>query len=63
VHRIDLEPATCPDPSCEADHGLTGTSIPDDIVVRVSAVAEGREAVGAAVAFARQLTAATVRGS
>ncbi len=62
VHRIDLEPATCPDPSCEADHGLTGTSIPDDIVVRVSAVAEGREAVRAAVAFARQLTAATVRG-
>lgn len=61
VHRIDLEPATCPDPACEADHGLTGTSTPDDILVRVSAVAEGKDAVRSAVAFARELSAATVR--
>jgi hypothetical protein len=63
VRRIDLEPATCPDPNCEADHGLTGTSTADDIVVRVSAVAEGEDAVRAAVSFARQLSAATVRSS
>ena len=61
VHRIDLEPAGCADPSCEADHGLTGTSTPDDIVVRVSAGAEGKDAVRAALGFARQLSAATVR--
>lgn len=61
VRRIDLEPAVCSDPSCEADHGLTGTSSPDDIVVRVSAHAEGAEAVRAAVDFARALSVATAR--
>ncbi|WP_265521398.1 DUF5998 family protein [Oerskovia flava] len=59
VSRVDLEPAQCPDPSCDADHGLTGQLTPDDIVVRVSAEAEGRDAVRAAVAFARVLSAAT----
>lgn len=61
VRRIDLEPAVCSDPSCEADHGLTGTSSPDDIVVRVSAHAEGTEAVRAALQFARALSVATAR--
>ena len=28
ISRIDLEPATCGDPQCEADHGLTGTISP-----------------------------------
>jgi hypothetical protein len=59
VSRIDLEPAGCTDPDCEADHGLTGTMSPDDVVVRVSAAAEGKDAVRAAVAFARRLSAAT----
>ena len=59
VRRIDLEPAACGDPSCDADHGFTGTSTPDDVVVRVSAQAEGREAVRAAIAFARVLSAST----
>lgn len=59
VSRIDLEPAQCPDPSCEADHGLTGQMTPDDVVVRVSGAAEGRDAVRRAVAFARTLSAAT----
>lgn len=59
VARIDLEPAQCPDPSCEADHGLTGQLTPDDVVVRVSGAAEGRDAVRRAVAFARTLSAAT----
>ena len=59
VSRIDLEPVACPDPACEADHGLTGTMTPDDVVVRVSAIAEGAPAVLAAMAFARRLNAAT----
>nr|WP_281173240.1 DUF5998 family protein [Actinotalea ferrariae] len=59
VRRIDLEPATCGDPECDADHGLSGTSTPDDVVVRVSARAEGKEAVRAAVGFARALSTAT----
>jgi len=59
--RIDLEPASCGDPECDADHGYAGTVAPDDVVVRVSAVAEGADAVRAAEAFARQLAAATAR--
>jgi len=58
VSRIDLEPVACPDPACELDHGLTGTLTPDDVVVRVSAVAEGKAAVRDAAAFARKLNAA-----
>ncbi|MFS0705560.1 DUF5998 family protein [Cellulomonas sp. 179-A 9B4 NHS] len=61
VQRVDLEPASCPDPSCDADHGLTGTLTPDDVVVRVSAAAEGRDAVRAALAFGRTLSAASAR--
>jgi len=61
VQRVDLEPATCGDPDCEADHGYTGSITPDDVVVRISAQAEGRDAVCAAVAFARALSAATAR--
>jgi hypothetical protein len=61
VSRVDLEPATCGDPACEADHGLTGTLSPDDVVVRVSAAAEGVESVRAATQFARALSAASAR--
>jgi hypothetical protein len=61
VSRIDLEPAGCADPSCEADHGLTGTLTPDDVVVRVSVAAEGVEHVRAAAQFARALSAASAR--
>nr|WP_152818274.1 DUF5998 family protein [Pseudactinotalea sp. HY160] len=61
IERIDLEPATCADPDCDADHGYTGTSVPDDLVVRVSAAAEGDRAMTAAAEFARALSAATVK--
>lgn len=61
VSRIDLEPAICPDPACEADHGLTGSMTADDMTIRVSAQAEGDDAVGSALAFARTLSAATSR--
>ncbi len=57
--RVDLEPASCADPECEADHGYTGTLAADDITVRLSAEAEGEAAVRAAAAFARALSAAT----
>jgi hypothetical protein len=59
VSRLDLEPAGCADPDCEADHGYTGTASADDISVRVSADADGDEAVRRALAFARSLSAAT----
>ena len=59
VNRIDLEPATCGDPQCEADHGFTGTSSNDDFSVRVSAVADGPDIVRQALAFAAALSEAT----
>ena len=27
MRRLDVEPATCPDPQCEADHGFTGALV------------------------------------
>jgi hypothetical protein len=56
VHsRIELEPATCGDENCEADHGYTGGITGDDSLVRVSAIADGPETVRALEDFALQL--------
>ena len=41
VGRIDLEPAGCADPDCDADHGYTGVLASDDFSLRVSAAADG----------------------
>jgi hypothetical protein len=62
VSRLDLEPASCGDPQCEADHGYTGTSTLDDFSVRVSQAADGVDGVGQALDFARAVSQATVRG-
>ncbi len=61
VSRLDLEPATCGDPDCEADHGYTGTASADDIALRVSEAAEGADAVDRMLAFASALSRATAR--
>ena len=53
--RIDLTPAGCEDPQCEADHGYTGTMQEEDLVLRVSAEADGKQAVEDARTFARAL--------
>ena len=53
--RLDMGPAGCGDPQCDADHGYTGTIVQDDIVIRVSAEADGPGAVQNAKAFARAL--------
>lgn len=59
--RFDVEPAHCDDPTCEADHGLTGQIIPDDLVVRVSAAADGPESVLRLIRFATTLQQARGR--
>jgi len=59
VGRIDLEPAGCADPDCEADHGYTGVLSSDDFSLRVSAAAEGPEAVASLLTFADDLSART----
>lgn len=56
VHsRIELEPASCGDDNCEADHGYTGMITGDDPLVRVSAIADGVETVKALEDFASTL--------
>jgi hypothetical protein len=55
VRRIDVEPATCGDPQCEADHGLTGTLVGDDLTVRMSAAADGTDRVARLVRFSSAL--------
>jgi hypothetical protein len=59
VSRIDLEPAGCQDPECEADHGYTGVLASDDFSLRVSAAADGTDAVDGLLAFAEALSART----
>lgn len=56
VHsRIELEPATCGDENCDADHGYTGGITGDDTLVRVSAIADGVDTVRALESFAATL--------
>jgi hypothetical protein len=59
VSRIDLEPAGCSDPQCDADHGYTGVFASDDFSLRVSSAADGGDAVGGLLSFAESLSART----
>lgn len=55
MRQIELEPAGCSDPTCEADHGYTGTGTADDLVVRMSVAADGAERVQSLVRFGTQM--------
>jgi len=59
VARVDLEPAGCNDPECDADHGYTGVLASDDFSLRVSTAADGPDAVAGLLAFAESLSART----
>lgn len=59
-YRVDLIPAVCPNPECEVDHGSTGTSTPEDLVLRIAGEAEGQTAVNKGLTFARALRAANL---
>ena len=59
VSRIDIEPATCGDPNCEAEHGYTGSAANDDLSLRVSAAADGADRVTQLLEFAEALSQAT----
>lgn len=61
IAHIDIEPATCGDESCEADHGYTGSVTADDLSLRVSEAADGADDVSQVLAFAQALSAATAR--
>lgn len=59
TRRIELEPAQCGDPQCEADHGYSGDLASDDLTVRISAAADGEAKVRELVAFGTALQLAT----
>ncbi|MGL5819265.1 MAG: DUF5998 family protein [Phycicoccus sp.] len=61
VSRLDLVPASCSDPACDADHGYEGTVTGDDIALRIAAAADGDDALARALSFARDLSAAIGR--
>ncbi len=63
MRRADLEPAGCGDPSCDADHGYTGTVTADDLTVRMSAAADGVENVDKLVGFGVELQRRSHRGA
>ncbi|MHB1009900.1 MAG: DUF5998 family protein [Propionibacteriaceae bacterium] len=63
MRRADLEPAGCDDPTCEADHGYTGTLTADDLTVRMSAAADGVENVARLVSFGVELQRRTGRSA
>lgn len=63
VARVELEPASCGDPGCDADHGYSGTTSSDDLSLRLSREAEGADAVEQALAFAAALARATSRAA
>ena len=54
VRRQEVEPATCGDPNCDADHGWTVQDVADDLTVRISAAADGEAAVANHKTFARR---------
>ncbi len=53
--RVDLEPATCGDEACDADHGYTGDITGDDTLARVSVIADGADTVRALEDFTKAL--------
>lgn len=63
MRRADLEPAACDDPTCEADHGYTGSVVVEDLTVRMSAAADGIDTVMKLVEFGTLLQRVTGTGS
>lgn len=61
VSRLELRPDSCSDPTCDADHGYVGVSGSEDLALRVTADAEGQDAVDRTLAFGLTLRAAAQR--
>lgn len=55
MRKLDIEPASCGDPNCEADHGYTATDMAEDMVIRMSPAADGADQVNRLVAFGTAL--------
>lgn len=55
MRRLDLEPAQCADPECEADHGYTGMAAAEDLTVRISLAGDGGTKVQDLIRFTTAL--------
>lgn len=51
VRRSDIDPMHCDDPMCDAEHGYQMLTVPDDINMRISAAADGVDALQRAEKF------------
>lgn len=63
MRRLDIEPAGCEDPNCDADHGYTGALTEEDLTLRVSAAADGAAMLDRLVRFGVELQRRTGRGT
>ncbi|WP_370590155.1 DUF5998 family protein [Tessaracoccus sp. SD287] len=63
MRRIEMEPAHCADPNCDADHGMSGSAVADDLTVRMSPAADGATSVTELIAFAGVLQLATAEAA
>lgn len=61
MRRVEIVPASCPDPACDADHGYDAQNLDDDVSIRMSQAAHGPEAVERLLDFASRLQHATGR--
>lgn len=55
MRRLEMEPAHCADPNCDADHGMSGSAVADDLTVRMSPAADGATSVEELIVFAGTL--------
>ncbi|NLE97577.1 MAG: phosphodiesterase [Propionibacterium sp.] len=58
TRRLEVAPASCDDPTCDADHGYTGIAAADDYVLRMSRDADGSANTGKLVEFGTLLQGA-----
>ncbi|MFC0580875.1 DUF5998 family protein [Micrococcoides hystricis] len=61
--RIDVGPASCGDPNCDIEHGLTGNQFPEDLLIRVAEKASGAMAVQKALSFGQTLRTAWLKAN
>lgn len=55
VRHIEIVPAHCADPDCEAEHGFDGELVNEDITIRMSPTADDDASVARLVGFATRL--------
>lgn len=55
IRRLEITPASCGDPVCDADHGYDAQDFAEDLTLRMSVAADGEENVASLSRFATSL--------